>query len=129
MEGVRELCDKYGIIMIADEVMSGFGRSGKWFAINHFDVVPDLLTFAKGVNSGYVPLGGVAISNAIAQTFAERAYPRWPDLLRAPVGHRGRGRDDQRHAGRRHGRERRPPRRGTHRAGAAGPCAAASQCR
>ena len=75
MEGVRELCDKYGIIMIADEVMSGFGRSGKWFAINHFDVVPDLLTFAKGVNSGYVPLGGVAISNAIAQTFAERAYP------------------------------------------------------
>ncbi|OKH81503.1 hypothetical protein EB75_16580 [Mycobacterium sp. ST-F2] len=75
MAGVRALCDKYGIIMIADEVMSGFGRSGKWFAINHFDVVPDLLTFAKGVNSGYVPLGGVAISNAIAQTFAERAYP------------------------------------------------------
>ncbi len=75
MAGVRALCDKYGIVMIADEVMSGFGRSGKWFAINHFDVVPDLLTFAKGVNSGYVPLGGVAISDAIAQTFAERAYP------------------------------------------------------
>ena len=75
MAGVRDLCDKYGIVLIADEVMAGFGRSGKWFAINHFDVVPDLLTFAKGVNSGYVPLGGVAISNAIAQTFAERAYP------------------------------------------------------
>jgi len=75
LAGVRELCDKYGIVMIADEVMSGFGRSGKWFAINHFDVVPDLLTFAKGVNSGYVPLGGVAISDAIAATFAERAYP------------------------------------------------------
>ncbi|WP_071287965.1 aspartate aminotransferase family protein [Mycolicibacterium llatzerense] len=75
LAGVRALCDKYGIMMIADEVMSGFGRSGKWFAINHFDVVPDLLTFAKGVNSGYVPLGGVAISDAINQTFAERAYP------------------------------------------------------
>ncbi len=75
LAGVRALCDKYGIVMIADEVMSGFGRTGKWFAINHFDVVPDLLTFAKGVNSGYVPLGGVAISAAIARTFAERAYP------------------------------------------------------
>ncbi|MUL78385.1 aspartate aminotransferase family protein [Mycolicibacterium sp. CBMA 226] len=75
LAGVRALCDKYGIVMIADEVMSGFGRSGKWFAINHFDVVPDLLTFAKGVNSGYVPLGGVAISPAIAQTFDDRAYP------------------------------------------------------
>ncbi len=47
--------------MIGDEVMAGFGRSGKWFSINHFDVAPDLITFAKGVNSGYVPLGGVAI--------------------------------------------------------------------
>ncbi|MUL63083.1 aspartate aminotransferase family protein [Mycobacterium sp. CBMA 234] len=75
LAGVRELCNQYGIMMIADEVMAGFGRSGKWFAINHFDVVPDLMTFAKGVNSGYVPLGGVAISPAIAQTFADRAYP------------------------------------------------------
>jgi taurine--2-oxoglutarate transaminase len=55
--------------------MAGFGRSGKWFAIHHFDVTPDLLTFAKGVNSGYVPLGGVAINPAIAETFAHRAYP------------------------------------------------------
>ncbi|MFE9322718.1 aspartate aminotransferase family protein [Nocardia sp. NPDC052278] len=76
MAGVRALCDKYGIVFIADEVMSGFGRTGKWFAIEHFEaVVPDLLTFAKGVNSGYVPLGGVAISPAIAATFDDRPYP------------------------------------------------------
>jgi len=75
MAGVRELCDRYGIVLIADEVMAGFGRCGKWFAIDHFEVVPDLLTFAKGVNSGYVPLGGVAISPAIAATFADRPYP------------------------------------------------------
>lgn len=75
LKGVRELATKYGIIYIADEVMCGFGRSGKWFAIDHFDVVPDLLTFAKGVNSGYVPLGGVAISPEIASTFGKRAYP------------------------------------------------------
>lgn len=75
LQGVRELATKYGIIYIADEVMCGFGRSGKWFAIDHFDVVPDLLTFAKGVNSGYVPLGGVAISPEIAATFGKRAYP------------------------------------------------------
>ena len=75
LAGVRELCDKYGIVFIADEVMAGFGRTGKWFAIEHFDVTPDLLTFAKGVTSGYVPLGGVAISPAIYETFAHRAYP------------------------------------------------------
>lgn len=75
MQGVRELATKHGIIFIADEVMAGFGRTGKWFAIEHFDVVPDLLAFAKGVNSGYVPLGGVAISQEIAATFGKRAYP------------------------------------------------------
>lgn len=75
MAGVREICNKHGIVMIADEVMAGFGRTGKWFAINHFDVVPDLMTFAKGVTSGYVPLGGVAINDAIYNTFADRAYP------------------------------------------------------
>ncbi|RDI64970.1 aspartate aminotransferase family protein [Nocardia pseudobrasiliensis] len=75
LAGVRELCDRHGIVFIADEVMSGFGRTGKWFAIDHFDVAPDLLTFAKGVNSGYVPLGGVAIGPRIAETFDERAYP------------------------------------------------------
>ncbi|MBB5162465.1 aspartate aminotransferase family protein [Mycobacterium sp. AZCC_0083] len=75
MAGVREICNKYGIMFIADEVMAGFGRTGKWFAIEHFDVVPDLMTFAKGVTSGYVPLGGVAINDEIAATFDDRAYP------------------------------------------------------
>ena len=75
LAGVRELCDRHGIVFIADEVMAGFGRTGKWFAIEHFDVVPDLMTFAKGVTSGYVPLGGVAINDAIYSTFADRAYP------------------------------------------------------
>lgn len=75
LAGVRELATKYGIVFIADEVMSGFGRSGKWFAIEHSNVVPDLITFAKGVNSGYVPLGGVAISPHIAATFATKAFP------------------------------------------------------
>ncbi len=75
LTGVRELCDRYGIVFIADEVMAGFGRTGRWFAVEHDDVAPDLLTFAKGVNSGYVPLGGVAINEAIAATFADRAYP------------------------------------------------------
>ncbi|WP_327728453.1 aspartate aminotransferase family protein [Streptomyces sp. NBC_00487] len=75
LAGVRELCDKYGIVFVLDEVMAGFGRTGTWFAADLFDVVPDLMTFAKGVNSGYVPLGGVAISPAIAETFARRPYP------------------------------------------------------
>ncbi len=75
LQGVRELCDRYGIVYIADEVMAGFGRSGAWFSVDHFDVTPDLITFAKGVNSGYVPLGGVAINAEIAATFDHRAYP------------------------------------------------------
>ncbi|MFJ9027489.1 aspartate aminotransferase family protein [Streptomyces sp. NPDC102274] len=75
LAGVREICDRHGIVFVLDEVMAGFGRTGKWFAAEHFDVVPDLLTFAKGVNSGYVPLGGVAISATIAETFASRPYP------------------------------------------------------
>ncbi|RII09165.1 5-aminovalerate aminotransferase DavT [Streptomyces sp. YIM 130001] len=75
LPGVREICDRYGIVLVLDEVMAGFGRTGAWFAADHFDVVPDLLTFAKGVNSGYVPLGGVAISGEIADTFARKPYP------------------------------------------------------
>jgi len=75
LEGVRALCDEFGIVMIADEVMVGFGRAGEWFAVDHWGVVPDLITFAKGVNSGYIPLGGVIISEAIAATFATRPYP------------------------------------------------------
>jgi taurine--2-oxoglutarate transaminase len=75
LAGVRDMCDEFGIVMIADEVMAGFGRCGEWFAIDHWGVAPDLITFAKGVNSGYVPLGGVLISDSIAETFAQRAYP------------------------------------------------------
>ena len=75
LAGVRALCDRHGIVLIADEVMAGFGRTGAWFAFEHFDVVPDLITFAKGVNSGYVPLGGVIINAPIAATFDDRVYP------------------------------------------------------
>ncbi|MFM8404766.1 MAG: aminotransferase class III-fold pyridoxal phosphate-dependent enzyme, partial [Actinomycetota bacterium] len=75
LEGVRALCDKYGILWIADEVMSGFGRTGKWFAYQHSDAHPDLIVFAKGVNSGYVPLGGVVISSNVAATFDNRVFP------------------------------------------------------
>ena len=75
LEGVRALCDKYGIKWIADEVMCGFGRTGKWFAYQHSSVEPDLIVFAKGVNSGYVPLGGVIISDEIAATFNDRVFP------------------------------------------------------
>ena len=75
LEGVRALCDKYGIVYIADETMSGFARTGKWFAYQNWDVQPDLIVFAKGSNSGYVPVGGVIISEAIAATFDERVFP------------------------------------------------------
>ncbi len=75
LAGVRELATKYGIVYIADEVMAGFGRTGEWFAYNHFGVDPDLIVFAKGVNSGYVPVGGVSISDEIAATFDDRVFP------------------------------------------------------
>ena len=75
LQGVRALCDRYGIVYIADEVMAGFGRTGSWFAYQQHDVTPDLVTFAKGVNSGYLPLGGVVINATIAETFANRVYP------------------------------------------------------
>jgi taurine--2-oxoglutarate transaminase len=69
MQGVRILCDKYGIVMIADEVMSGFGRTGKWFAVDHWGVVPDIMTMAKGLTSAYAPLGAVAMKPEIAASF------------------------------------------------------------
>ena len=74
MQGVRALCDKYGIVMIADEVMSGFGRTGKWFAVEHWDVAPDIMTMAKGLTSAYAPLGAVAMKPEIAASFDERAF-------------------------------------------------------
>ena len=75
LQGVRDLCDELGIVMIADEVMSGFARCGEWFAVDHWGVAPDLITFAKGVNSGYVPLGGVVISERIAKSFDTKPFP------------------------------------------------------
>ena len=72
--GVRELCTRHGIVLIADEIMCGFGRTGEWFAVNHWDVVPDLLTAAKGLTSSYLPLGAVAISPAIAAHFEENVF-------------------------------------------------------
>jgi len=74
MQGVRALCDKYGILMIADEVMAGFGRTGRWFAIEHWNVVPDLMTMAKGLTSAYAPLGAVAMKPEIAATFDETVF-------------------------------------------------------
>ncbi|MFT4143883.1 MAG: aminotransferase class III-fold pyridoxal phosphate-dependent enzyme [Mobilitalea sp.] len=69
LPGMRALCDEFGILMICDEVMAGWGRTGKMFAFEHFDVKPDMVTFAKGVTCGYVPLGGVVVSKAIASYF------------------------------------------------------------
>jgi taurine--2-oxoglutarate transaminase len=75
LRGVRELCSRHDIVFIADEVLVGFGRTGSWFGIDHGDVAPDLLVFAKGVNSGYVPLGGVLVGDSIYETFTRRPYP------------------------------------------------------
>ncbi|MFF5428053.1 MULTISPECIES: aspartate aminotransferase family protein [unclassified Streptomyces] len=75
LAGVRALCDRYGIMLILDEIMVGFGRTGAWFAADHWNVRADLVTFAKGVNSGYVPLSGVIVSDAIVDTFSRAPYP------------------------------------------------------
>lgn len=75
LQGVRALADEFGIMLILDEVMVGFGRTGRWLALEHFDVVPDLITFAKGVNSGYVPAGGVMVSQRVDAYFQERMFP------------------------------------------------------
>jgi len=86
LAGVRALCDEFAVMLIADEVMAGFGRCGEWFAVDHWGVTPDLITFAKGVNSGYAPLGGVVISDPIAATFADRAYPGGLTYSGHPLG-------------------------------------------
>ncbi len=74
LPGVRELCTRHGILLIADEVMSGFGRTGEWFAVNHWDVVPDLMTMAKGLTSAYVPLGAVGMRRGIADYFKDKVF-------------------------------------------------------
>ena len=74
LQGVREICTTHGILMIADEVMSGFCRTAEWFAVNHWSVVPDLITMAKGLTSAYVPLGAVGMRRAIADHFRDKVY-------------------------------------------------------
>ena len=74
LQGVREICDRHGILLICDEVMSGFGRTGAWFAVDHWNVVPDLMTMAKGLTSGYAPLGAVAMRSKVAEFFNDTVY-------------------------------------------------------
>jgi taurine---2-oxoglutarate transaminase len=74
LEGVRALCDKHGILLICDEVMSGFGRTGAWFAVDHWKVVPDIITMAKGLTSAYVPLGAMGVRRAIADHFQQKVF-------------------------------------------------------
>jgi taurine--2-oxoglutarate transaminase len=74
-QGLRVLCDKYGILLIADEVMTGFGRTGAWFAVDHWNVVPDIITMAKGITSAYVALGAVGMRRPIAEIFQEKSFP------------------------------------------------------
>jgi taurine--2-oxoglutarate transaminase len=74
LEGVRAICDKYGLLLICDEVMSGFGRTGEWFAVDHWKVKPDIMTMAKGLTSGYAPLGAVAMTKDVASTFDEKVF-------------------------------------------------------
>jgi len=86
LPGVRALCDKYGVMLICDEVMAGFGRTGELFAFQGFGIAPDLVSFAKGVNSGYVPLGGVVISSAIHDSFVDRPFPGGLTYSGHPLG-------------------------------------------
>ncbi|MDE3025282.1 MAG: aminotransferase class III-fold pyridoxal phosphate-dependent enzyme [Acidobacteriota bacterium] len=74
LRSIREVCDRHGILLIADEVMAGFGRTGKWFAVDNWDVVPDILTMAKGINSGYVPLGAMAVREPIATWVRDKYF-------------------------------------------------------
>jgi len=74
LQAIREVCDRHGILLICDEVMAGFGRSGKWFACEHWDVVPDILTVAKGINSGYVPLGAMVVREPIAEWVRDKYF-------------------------------------------------------
>jgi taurine---2-oxoglutarate transaminase len=74
LRSIREVCDRYGIVLIFDEVMAGFGRTGRWFACDHWDVAPDIITLAKGINSGYVPLGAMVISDAIAEWVSDKMF-------------------------------------------------------
>jgi taurine--2-oxoglutarate transaminase len=71
---IREICDRHEVLMMCDEVMVGFGRTGKWFAIEHWGVVPDIMTMAKGISTGYVPLGATSVREKVAKAFEENPY-------------------------------------------------------
>jgi taurine--2-oxoglutarate transaminase len=86
LQGVRDLCTRHGILMIADEVMAGFGRTGEWFAVNHWGVVPDLITLAKGLTSSYVPLGAVGMRRVIAEHFRDKVFYGGLTYNSHPVG-------------------------------------------
>ena len=118
LQGVRDLCDAHGIVMIADEVMAGFGRCGEWFAVDHWDVTPDLICFAKGVNSGLRPARRRRHQPPHRRLVRRAPVPRRPDVLRAPAGLRV-GRRQHRHLqGGGHHRARPPPRHRRRRPGA-----------
>src|SRR5881397_1731046 len=74
LQSIREVCDRHGILLIADEVMAGFGRTGKWFGVDNWNVVPDIITMAKGINSGYVPLGAMAIREHLAAWVRDKYF-------------------------------------------------------
>jgi len=86
LQGIREICTRHGILMVADEVMAGFGRTGEWFAVNHWGVVPDLITMAKGLTSSYVPLGAVGMRRAIADHFEDKVFYGGLTYNSHPVG-------------------------------------------
>jgi len=75
LQSIREVCDRHGILLVLDEVMAGFGRTGRWFACENWDVVPDILTVAKGINSGYVPLGAMIIREPLAEWVRDKYFP------------------------------------------------------
>ena len=86
LQAIREVCDRHGILLILDEVMAGFGRTGKWFACEHWDVVPDIITVAKGINSGYVPLGAMIARREIVDSGARPLLPRWAHVRGSSAG-------------------------------------------
>ena len=112
LKGVRELCDKYGIVMVADEVMAGFGRTGRWFAVDHWDVVPDLMTMAKGLTSVVPAARRRRDAPAHRRDARDEDVLRRPDVLEPPGQPRRRPRDHRRLRGGRPDRQRRPAGRG-----------------
>ena len=117
LQSVREVCDRHGILLICDEVMAGFGRTGKWFACEHWDVVPDILTVAKGINSGYVPLGAMVVREPIADWVRDKYFAG--GLTYAAIRSRARRRSRRSRRSARRASSRTPPRWATYGRGCA----------